>query len=45
MKDSYKQLDEEINMGKEAREWARSVMAVALGVAALLALLWLGCAF
>lgn len=45
MKDTYKQLDEEINMGKEAREWARSVIFAALSAAALLAILWLGGAF
>ena len=49
MKDPYKQLDEEINMGKEARqearEWAMSVIFVALGAAALMAILWLGGAF
>jgi len=53
MRDPYKQLDEESNMGKEARqearqearEWALSVAVVSVGAAALFALLWLGGAF
>jgi hypothetical protein len=45
MRDPHKQLDEEINMGKEAREWALSVAVVSVGAAALFALLWLGGAF
>ena len=45
MRDPHKQLDEEINMGKEAREWALSVAVVSVGAAALFALLWLGVAF
>jgi hypothetical protein len=49
MRDPYKQLDEESNMGKEARqearEWALSVAVASVGAAALFALLWLGGAF
>lgn len=46
LNDPYKDLDQEIDIGhhgrEEAREWAMSVMAAALGAAALLAILWLG---
>ena len=46
LNDPYKDLDREIDIGhhgrEEAREWAMSVIFVALGAAALLAILWLG---
>jgi hypothetical protein len=49
LNDPYKDLDREINIGhharEEAREWARSVIFVALGAAALLGCVWLGVAF
>jgi hypothetical protein len=49
MNDPYKDLDQEIDLGhhgrEEAREWAMSVIFVALGAAALMAILWLGGAF
>ena len=49
MNDPYKDLDREIDLGhhgrEEAREWAMSVIFVALATAALLAILWLGGAF
>jgi len=47
--DPYEDLDREIDIGhharEEAREWARTVIFVTLGAAALLALLWLVGAF
>lgn len=50
MRDPYKQLDEEINMGEEARQEAREFMRIywLYGVIApvvVLAVLWLGGAF
>jgi len=49
MNDPYKDLNQEIDIGhharEEAREWARTLIFVALGVASLLAILWLGGAF
>jgi hypothetical protein len=47
--DPYKDLDREIDIGhhgrEEAREWARTLIFVALGAAALMAIVWLGSAF
>lgn len=49
MTDPYKDLDREIDIGhhgrEEAREWAMSVIFVALGAAVLLGCVWLGSTF
>lgn len=49
MRDPYKDLDHEIDIGhhgrEAAREWARTLIFVALGAAALLGCVWLGGAF
>ena len=49
MNDPYEDTDFEIDLGhhgrEEAREWAMTLIFVALGAAALLAILWLGGAF
>ena len=48
MTDPYEDLDREIDIGhhgrEEAREWARTLIFVALATAALLAIVWLGSA-
>jgi fatty acid desaturase len=49
MNDPHEDLDREIDLGhhgrEEAREWARTLIFVALATAALMAILWLGGAF
>ena len=49
MTDPYEDLDREIDIGhhgrEEAREWARTLILVALGAVVLAACVWLGSVF